>query len=314
MERKIKNVEQARAFSLQHTRMQKKIEKYFVPKIFNALKEQINEFLKAIERHGYQYAKGNIFSIVSPLPVAKAIKELYHKSAHLESNFVLNSLRRRKKGNSFDFEVKRSKPKLGLGFEELAPVIDSYFQIYLLNNSALPITATTRKIIVNHLINEVDRGVPLLTAIENFTDLAITGGAPLALSRAVMISKTESTRALSFGGLIGAYMSGVDVDKVWVTSEDEKVRGATSIVPFPHTALDLQEADMMGSFYNGENIKFPGDPDASIENTVNCRCAMFFKEKSRPENIGQRLLSNFLNDFYAGVLIGVATELINEDN
>lgn len=304
----------ARSFWGSHNRMQKKVERYFVPKIFGAIKQQIRAFLTAVRERGYGYAKSNIFSIVSYEPVAKVIKELYLKSAHIEANYVLNYLTRRK-GRGFELELKlqtkRNPPTLGIGFEDLAPMIDQYFRIHLLNNSALPITATTRKIIINHLINEVDRGVPLDLAIQQFTDLAITGGTPSSLSRAIMIARTSSTTALSFGGLIGAYMSGVDVDKVWVTSDDERVR----VTPYSHRTLDMDEAPMMGSFYNGENIRFPGDPEASIENTVNCRCAMFFKEKSFADEVIERSLSNFLSDILPGLFVGLAIgdELLNDN-
>ncbi len=323
-------VGEARRFSASHVRMQKKVENAFVPKIFNAIKEQINTFLKAIDERGYQYAKSNIFTIVPFLPIEKVIKDLYRKAAYIESNYVIGYLARSKKYERFivneegpelfilnpkgkivpnlsGFEVKKKRPILGIGFDDLAPLIDQYFQIYLLNNSALPITATTRKIITTYLINQVDAGVPLQQAIEEFKDLAITGGSPSSLKRAITIARTSSTTALSFGGLIGAYMTGIDVDKVWVTSNDERVRGFPNYpAPFPHTLLDLQEAELMGSFYNGESIRFPGDPEASLENTINCRCAQYFKEKENPAPVEERQLENFLIDLFSGLFIGFA--------
>jgi hypothetical protein len=315
--KKVKTSDDARRFWFKHNRMQIKIEKHYAPKISQALINQYKSFIKAIDEKGFKYAKNNLFIIINGQEIATIIKDLYHKSAFIESNYVLNYLRRKKKNNSgiieskaFNFEIKRQN--LGLGFEDLAPVIDQYFQIYLLKNSALPITETTRKIIINHLISEVDRGVPLEEAINNFTDLAITGGSVKSLPRAIKIAKTESTKSLSFGGLIGAYMSGVDVDKVWVTSDDERVRGLPNYpAKFSHVNLDLNEADMNGAFYNGEGIRFPGDPEASIENIANCRCAMFFKEKSNPiADIPVRQLSNFLIDLFSGLFIGLGAELL----
>ena len=289
-----------------------KIQQHFAPKINQAIKNQFKVFVKAVEENGYDYAKRNIFTIVKFQEIAQIIKDLYFKSAHIEANEVLGYLRKRKsynEGMTYKFETKRVRPRFGIGFDDLAPVIDQYFQIYLLNNSALPITATTRKIIIKHLINEVDSGKPLAKALKDFTDLAITGGSVFSLPRAIGIARTESTRAMSFGGLLGAYMTGIDLDKVWVTSDDERVRTH----PYSHVKLDLNEVDMKGSFYNREYIRFPGDPKASIENTANCRCAMFFKEKEDPEEDEDRDIRNFLIDIFSGLFIGAAIELTSEN-
>lgn len=319
--REVKTSDGARYFWHKHNRRQLKIDKYFIPKISDAIKSQYRSFLKAIENMGYDYAKKNLFTIIEIAPIAIVIKDLYLKSAFIESNYVLNYLRKKKKdadGNlsykKFGFELKRVAPSFGLGFEELSPVIDQYFQIYLLNKSALPITRTTRNFIRDHLINEVDRGIPLDDAIKNFDTLALTGWGHKSLPRAIKIARTETTRAMSFGGLIGAYMTGIDVDKVWVTSDDERVRGLPNYpAKYSHVNLDLHESELMGSFYNGEKINFPGDPEASIENTANCRCAMFFKEKPEPEQVVERFLGNFLIDFFAGLLTGLQHALIVEE-
>lgn len=188
-----------------------------------------------------------------------------------------------------------------LGFDEIATVVDEYFKIYHLNVSGLPITETTRREIEDHLIADVERGMPLNEAVSSFRDWALTGGTSVSRNRAKMIIQTESTRAMSFGSLIGAYKSGIDVDKQWVTSADEKVRTR----PYPHTVLDGQVTGLFGAYNNGEAIKFPGDPDASKANTANCRCTQFFKQKARPRpRIVGRSLMRFLSDFFTGFFIG----------
>lgn len=291
----------ARSFFDTHGRKQRKIEKYFIPKIGRAIREQYQSFIDAIKTHGYQYAKSNMLVIVKPGEVIKVLKELYRKAAFIESNSVLSYLKKPVRKKSFDFKRIGSGiggARITIGLEDLAPIIDQYFNIYLLKVSALPITNYTRKYITEHLVREVDSGKDLNTAIEDFQELAIDGNSAIAMIRAAKIARSEATRSLSFGGLIGAYMSGVDVDKVWITCEDERVRGFPNYYSAtPHTDLDLSEADIWGSFYNGENIDFPGDPKASASNTVNCRCAMFFKQKDNPEERGTPSLDNFLNSF-----------------
>lgn len=311
---KIFNADVARIFHSAHLRRQNKIIKHFAPKIFKVIKGDILSFIKAINDQGYSYAKAHLSVIVKVDSIIPVLKELYLRCAYIEGNFVLNYMKANKKNVSSEIQLKRITPHggFGLGFADLASVIDSYFKIRLISDSALPITETTRKIILRHLIAEVDGGKDLAQALADFTDLALTGGHPKALRRALMIAQTETTKAMSFGGLIGAYMSGIDAEKVWVTSEDERVRGADPryYAPFPHNEIDLFAADLFSFFYNGEAIKFPGDPDASIENIANCRCAMYFREKSVSRSVVRRGLHNFLTDLAAGV---PSAQLIGDD-
>ena len=293
---RIRNSAEARVFWANHAVRQRKIVSHYFARILNVLKGQVNAFIKALDEHGYSYAKVNIERIVEFEPVAKVVKSLYHKSAYIESNYVLRYL---KEG--------RKRAAIGITFNDLGGVVDDYFKIYLLNNSALPITEYTRKLISTHLFDQVDAGISLDQAIRDFKELAVTwtGVGGRSFNRAKLIAQTETTRAMSFGQLIGAYMSGIDVDKVWVTSEDERVRGywPTPHAPFPHTSLDLQKTELMGAFYNGEKIKFPGDPEASVENVAGCRCSLYFMEKAKPKPTVPRRLKNFIRDMFVAQVV-----------
>lgn len=313
---KVRNAEDARNFWYLHSLRQNKIIKHYQPKIFKVLKDQLNSFIQALDDHGYTYAKNNIETIVPFAGVHSVVKSIYHKSAYIESNYVLNYLSRQKKS----LEIKRvgmSGQTFGISLDDLAPVIDQYFDLYLLNKSAIPITQYTKKLITTHLIKKIDAGEDLQESIRNFKALAVTwtGREGKADSRARNIAVTETTRAMNFGGLIGAYMSGVDCDKTWVTSDDERVRDRIRhSAPYPHTALDLVVTNLRGPFYNGEYIRFPGDPEASVENTANCRCAMYFEEKAKPKPRVTRSLMNFIIDVIQGFFIGelIGDALIND--
>jgi hypothetical protein len=272
----------------------KAIEAHFVPKISGLLKSDYRKAVLSVQSHGAHYTRNHLISLVHIEPVSNLVKQIYLRSAYVQAKYVGGYIRanRIKKFRTF-----------GVSLEDLAPVIDQYFEIYLLRQSALPITETTRNVIIKHLLDEVDKGKDLGEVIRDFNDLAITGGTPNAQSRAVRIARTESTKALSLGGLIGAYMTGVDVDKNWITNHDARVRGANPEypAPFPHTILDRSMASLFDSFYNGEDIMFPGDPKANPANIINCRCAMLFTEKENGiDEDTNRSIDNFLNDMRLG--------------
>lgn len=58
--------------------------------------------------------------------------------------------------------------------------------------------------------------------------------------------------------------------KVWLTILDGRERPA-------HGEANAQKVQIMSDFVvGGENLRFPGDPTASIWNIANCRCSLLF--------------------------------------
>lgn len=278
---------------------QRAIEKAYIGEIHREIRRQFNAFIIAIREGGFEYARLNINNVVRPDGITAVLKRMYKTAILTEGNYIFNGL----VNNRLTLKAVASRPAFGVGFEDLGNLVDDYFNIYLIEKSPLPIAQTTKRIIRDKLINQVDAGVPLEAAIKNFRELALTSGPHkervISQARAINIIQTESIRAMSFGELIGAYMSGVDCDKMWITCNDERVRAR----PYSHRALDRQVTTLFGSFSNGEPIKFPGDPDASLENTVNCRCTMFFRKRAR-QRPQERNIGNFLSDFFGGFMIG----------
>lgn len=283
----------------------KAVVKRFVPKFFNIVRRQFKSFITAVNQQGYEYAKRNIDTIVSAEEIVPMLKKFYRMCAYVESNQTFVDVRA-------GYAVKRhGGTPFKIGFDDLAPVIDDYFEIYKFNKSAFPITETTKKQIVRHLIDRVDRGESLETALKNFKKIAIDSPAALSYSRAVRIANTESVRGMNFGSLIGAWMSGVDLEKIWVTMHDERVRPTADFPgPYSHRDLEGRITDLMTPYFNGEQINYPGDPEASEANTINCRCCLIYREKRKPKPVNtNRLLQNFIADFFLGFITGAITEL-----
>jgi uncharacterized protein with gpF-like domain len=135
------------------------------------------------------------------------------------------------------------------------------------------IDETTR----NHIVGTLQRGMKEGWTTERMENEILSSGVPL--HRASTIVRTEITRASSIALLVAADSIPYVMDKVWITSDDERVRGA-SMYPhatYPHTILHEKFVDLYQSFYNGQPIRFPGDPKAHPSNTINCRCTLNFR-------------------------------------
>jgi hypothetical protein len=289
-------------------RRRKAIVRRYTPKFFNILKRQYLSFIKAVNAYGLPYARANMDNIINPGEMVVFLKKYYRMCAYIESNATLKNVRS-------GFKIKRvGSANLSIGFDDLAPVIDDYFELYKWNKSGFPISETTKKDITRYLLDKVDGGMSLKEALQDFKKIAIDSPAALSYRRAVKIANTESVRGMNFGSMIGAYMSGVDLEKIWVTMHDERVRPTADFPgPYSHRDLEGRVSDLMKPYYNGERINYPGDPEASPANIINCRCCLIYREKKKPKPIDYaRSLLNFMTDFFIGFVLGQINARIYE--
>lgn len=93
--------------------------------------------------------------------------------------------------------------------------------------------------------------------------------------QAIRVARTEMTGSLNFGQQIER--QNLDIPgKEWVSTLDNRNRGARPGSPFDHLAPDGQIVANDGLFVvSGQQLEFPGDSSqgASAGNVINCRCA-----------------------------------------
>lgn len=93
------------------------------------------------------------------------------------------------------------------------------------------------------------------------------------ISKMQMFARTAITGAENAGRIDRMRQTaeqGVRVFKEWSSVGDDRVRDA-------HVELDGQSVEYDKPFQvDGEDIYYPGDPDASLDLTYNCRCTLLF--------------------------------------
>lgn len=102
--------------------------------------------------------------------------------------------------------------------------------------------------------------------------LAARGLSPF---RAFTIARTETHAAAMYASTETVKEiqtdTGLDVLKIWNTTEDDRTREA-------HAAADGQRVKMSEQFeVGGEMMDMPGDQSASAENNINCRCVLTYE-------------------------------------
>ena len=107
--------------------------------------------------------------------------------------------------------------------------------------------------------------------IDELTDLVqrVFG---FAKNRSRTIAQTTATPVFEEGQLMSYEDAGLSKRK-WVSRRDGKVRNGKK---WNHVKPDGQVRKITTKFMvSGERLKFPGDPDGSAGNVINCRCTTF---------------------------------------
>lgn len=82
------------------------------------------------------------------------------------------------------------------------------------------------------------------------------------------IARTEVLSAMNFGSEMGARQTGYEFKKTWLQIQRKGLRDIHK--PLHGTSVLNNES----FFADGEYLRFPGDPNGSAKNRVNCRCTV----------------------------------------
>jgi uncharacterized protein with gpF-like domain len=95
---------------------------------------------------------------------------------------------------------------------------------------------------------------------------------PIVANRAMVIARTEVISASNFGSQLGARSTGLQLEKQWLATPDTRTRDS-------HADADGQTRKLDEEYIvGGEALMFPGDPQGSAENVINCRCTEVYAE------------------------------------
>ena len=139
------------------------------------------------------------------------------------------------------------------------------------------VAETTRLHIVRMLARGQEAGEPLDTIARS-----ITRSIPrISRIRAATIARTETHGAANYGAHHAAMATGLRLQRQWIAVQDHRTRDfrEPDISDFSHRAINGQTVSQDQPFQvprlfgGSEPMMFPGDPEGSPGNVINCRCA-----------------------------------------
>lgn len=217
-----------------------------------ALKSQLSSFTSDLQQFGKDQAVANLNVVLWNKQLAPVINQVYVVTGLAKANDTLKELRRLPK-------VQKKRTTLGYN-EEWTQQILNYFSKNLFNKVVLPISDTTKDYIMEIVSKGIEEGWSIDRMTKEIERSDYLDG------RVRRIVRTETNRAINYGNELAADKFEYKTQKRWVSVHDSRTRHA-------HLAADGQTVDQSGVYtVGGEQMEFPGDPAASPENTINCRC------------------------------------------
>jgi hypothetical protein len=158
--------------------------------------------------------------------------------------------------------------------------IDWYLHRFLIDKITFEVQTTTRDYLLKVLQKGIADGLGIKDMVRKLEDL------PFTKFQAARIVRTEVNRASNVGHKAQSSTFEYEQVKEWVSAKDKRVRGRKPEDHASHVALNgstINEDDFFIDPRNGDRLEFPGDPNASAESTINCRCRVVYTAK-RDEN------------------------------
>jgi HK97 family phage portal protein len=128
---------------------------------------------------------------------------------------------------------------------------------------AIPVTETTWEKVKATLTQGLAKGESESKLVER-----VQRAMEVRRSEAARTARTEVSAAMNGGVALGFEQSEVVETKRWLTAGDEHVRQT-------HRAANGQERSVVDAFrVGGEELDYPGDPDGSAAEVIECRCTI----------------------------------------
>jgi uncharacterized protein with gpF-like domain len=126
---------------------------------------------------------------------------------------------------------------------------------------------TLRKNLQSTLSDGLARGASPKVVADEMLEVCDGVYENLDKARSLLIAETESCCSINFGVSATYQAEGVET-KTWLAISDDRTRD-------DHADADGQTVGIDEPFIvGGEEMDYPGDPEASAENVVRCRCTM----------------------------------------
>jgi hypothetical protein len=225
----------------------------------------------------YRMVRRNILKIVNSIPFNNISKLTY--PALITSNVGINDIRLMYNEIYTTLvkpQYKRSLIKADIDFES---IIAEW-----LNSNAGYRIVSVHQTLIDTIIQVIANGYEQNLSVADITrNLQNKFGWYKA--QALRIARTETTTATNYATTVAAEQSEFELEKTWISVQDNRTRRPPNSV-YDHLDMNGVKVDANKPFFtSGEEIMYPGDPNAKAGNVINCRCKVVFTIKEDADGL-----------------------------
>ena len=178
-----------------------------------------------------------------------------------------------------DKDIKRKVSKKNAAIDNYNAFMREYLNRYLLSRSVKPIEETQRKIMAEIIAQGVEEGIGTNKIAARLRALTENP------ARAKLITRTETGRAMNTGAMFAAANSGLEVNKVWDSAQNNRTRrmprNQTDHLRMDGISVPFYQPFFVPGMRGFEAMMYPCDAQGSAMNVCNCRCAVSFVPTGR---------------------------------
>lgn len=242
-------------------RMMGSIERSFAPALRRALRTQYKAVADFVLMGSYDY---NHALQITTVGLEAVFKKYYKRIYFLFGNIIFNRLKDKDK-STLEYSVKQTESTL---MDEYLANMDWWARTHMAEQIVKLHITTKKKIakIIEEGILEGQTNRELAQAIMK-TDKELNA------IRAVRIARTETHTVANMSTSSAMQVTRLKYTKQWISALDARTRKGK----FNHVAANMEEV-AKDEYYvrTGEALFFPGDPNGSAGNIINCRCVEIY--------------------------------------
>lgn len=252
----------------QYALLNHRFENAYRPRIEKAIKAKISSLISHIRHSGLEAGRKYLHTSLANFEMKRVVESLYETVGLRHAKNNERRLRAEvQKSSSFDMEVKR----FGLA-EAWIRFIQDYLRAFLIEKITFKVNETTRDSLLLVMNEAIEKGWGVDETVKRLENL------PLTATQAQRIVRTEVNRAANVGVKAQGETFAYELTKEWISVLDRRTRGNPvegSHDHSDHWDMNGQTVDFYDLFRdsrNGHTMDFPGDPKASAEDVIFCRC------------------------------------------
>jgi hypothetical protein len=252
-----------------------KIEAKFVPYVVGVIKAFREQFVADMQYKGKEYALSQLSLRTAHAELTPILQSIYKVAGLMGAKMTASEIKALVTQKDIHFISMHTKAApFGRNLQWIQDVMN-YLGKHLLK-FVQNISDTMREDIVKILQRATDNHLSIADTISALEDEG------LIKARAQVIVRTEVNRAGNVGHATAAQSLPYEVDKKWIGAADHRERHS-------HVLMNNRTIDEVG-FYEvpvyenkvqiaTDHMQFPGDPNAHVSNTANCRCRVIYLPK-----------------------------------